>query len=76
MFYCLVDYWVCYYMFCSMGTKVFPIVAWPGMMDENVIDYCQSMSGCSGVAYPGLRMAGGIVTVWYQSLSSTLRLNG
>jgi hypothetical protein len=73
---CLVDYWVCYCMFRSMGMKVFPRVAWPGLMAGNVTDWCQSMSGFSGVAYPGLRLVGGIVTVWYQSLSSTLSLDG
>jgi hypothetical protein len=59
---CLVDYWVCYCMFRSMGMKVFPRVAWPGLMAGNVTDWRQSMSGCSGVAYPGLRLVGGIVT--------------
>jgi hypothetical protein len=62
---CLVDYWVCYCMFRSMGTKVFPRVARPDLMAGNVTDWCQSMSGCSGVTYPDLRMARGIVTVWY-----------
>jgi hypothetical protein len=56
---CLVDYWVCYCMFRSMGTKVFPRVAWPGLMDGNVTNWPQSMSGCSGVVYPGLRLVGG-----------------
>jgi hypothetical protein len=68
---CLVEYWVCYCMFRSMGTKVFPRVAWPSLMVGNVIDWCQIMSGCSGVAYPGLRLVRGIITVWYQSLSYT-----
>jgi hypothetical protein len=76
MWHCLVDYWVCYCMFRSMGMKVFPRVAWPSLMAGNVTDWCQSMSGFSGVAYPGLRLVGGIVTVWYQSLSSTLSLDG
>jgi hypothetical protein len=59
MWHCLVDYWVCYCMFRSMGTKVFPGVAWLGLMAGNVTDYCQSMSGFSRVAYPSLRLAGG-----------------
>jgi hypothetical protein len=59
MWHCSVDYWVCYCMFCSMGMKVFPRVAWPGLKAGNVTDWCQSMSGFSGVAYPGLRLAGG-----------------
>ena len=59
---CLVDYWVCYCMFRSMGTKVFPRVAWPSLMAGNVIDWRQSMSGCFGVVYLDLRLVRGIVT--------------
>jgi hypothetical protein len=54
MWHFLVYYWVCYCMFRSMGTKVFPRVSWPNLKAGNVIDWCQSMSGYSGVAYPGL----------------------
>jgi hypothetical protein len=56
---CLVDYWVCYCMFRNMGTKFFPIVAWPDLMVDNVTDWRQSMSGCSGVAYLGLMLVEG-----------------
>jgi hypothetical protein len=35
---CLVDYWVCYCIFYSMGMKVFPRVAWPSLMAGNVTD--------------------------------------
>jgi hypothetical protein len=59
MWHCLVDYWVCYGMFCSMGTKVFPRVAWTIMKAGNVTNWCHSMSGFSGVAYPSLRLVGG-----------------
>ena len=34
-----------------------------GLMAGNVTDWHQSMSGCSGVAYPSLRLVGGIVTM-------------
>jgi hypothetical protein len=76
MWHCLVDYWVCYCMFHSMGMKVFPRVAWSDKMAGNVIDWCQSMIGFYGVSYPGLRLAEGIFTIWYQSFSSTLSLDG
>jgi hypothetical protein len=59
---CLVDYWVCYYMFRSMGTKVFLRVSWSDLMDGNVTDWHQSMSGCFGVAYPDLRLVEGVIT--------------
>jgi hypothetical protein len=59
---CLVDYWVCYCMFRSMGMKIFPRVAWSDLMAGNVTDWHQSMSGCSGVAYLGLRLVKGVVT--------------
>jgi hypothetical protein len=49
-------------MFRSMGMKVFPRVAWPSLMAGNVTDWRQSISGCSGVAYPDLRLVGGIIT--------------
>jgi hypothetical protein len=55
---------------------MFPRVACPSLMAGNVSDWRQSMSGFSGVAYPGLRLVEGFVTVWYQSLSSTLSLDG
>jgi hypothetical protein len=41
---------------------VFPRVAWPSLVAGNVTDYRQSMSGCSGVAYLGLRLVEGVVT--------------
>jgi hypothetical protein len=47
--------------------NMFPRVACSGLMVGNVTDWLQSMSGFSGVAYPSLRMVGGIITVWYQS---------
>jgi hypothetical protein len=56
--------------------KMFPRVACPSLMAGNVSDWRQSMSGFSGVAYPSLRLVEGVVTVWYQSLSSTLSLDG
>jgi hypothetical protein len=55
---------------------MFPRVACPGLMAGNDTDWLQSMSGFSRVVYPGLRLVEGIVTVWYQSLSSTLSLDG
>jgi hypothetical protein len=55
---------------------MFPRVAWSGLMAGNVTDWRQSMSGFSGVVYPGLRLVEGVITVWYQSLSSTLSLDG
>ena len=60
---CSVDYWVCYYMFRSMGMKVFPRVAWPILMVGNVTDWRQSMSGFSRVAYPGLWVAWGTLQI-------------
>jgi hypothetical protein len=59
MWHCLVYYWVCYCMFHSMGTKVLPRVSWPGLKAGNVTDWCQSMSGYFGVAYPDLGLVGG-----------------
>jgi hypothetical protein len=53
---------------------MFPRVACSSLMVGNVIDWHQSMSGFSGVAYPGLRMVGGIVTVWYQSTRFNIEL--
>jgi hypothetical protein len=50
-------------MFHSMGTKVFPRVAWTSLMAGNVTNWRQSMSGFSGVAYPGLKLVGGIITL-------------
>jgi hypothetical protein len=38
---------------------VFPRIAWSGLMAGNVTDWHQSMTGFSGVAYPGLRLVGG-----------------
>jgi len=73
---CLVNYWLCYYMFRNIRTKVFPRVAWPGLMAGNVTEWCQRMSGYFGVAYLSLKFVGGIVIVWYQSLNSTLSLDG
>ena len=58
MWHCLVDYWVCYCMFCSMGTKVFPRVEWLGLM-------------VVGLAYPSLRLVRGIITepiTWFEKL--------
>jgi hypothetical protein len=49
-------------MFRGMGTKDVPRVACSGLMDGNVTDWCQSMSGFSGVVFPGLRLVEGIVT--------------
>jgi hypothetical protein len=46
-----------------MGTKDVPRVACFGLTARNFIDWRQSMSGCSGVAFPGLRLVEGIVTV-------------
>jgi hypothetical protein len=60
---CLVDYWVCYCMFYGMGTKVFPRVAWPGLMAGNVTNWRQSMSGFSRVAYLSLMLVKWIVTI-------------
>jgi hypothetical protein len=59
MWHCSIDYWVRYCMFRSMGTKVLPRAAWPGLKVGNVTDWYQSMSGCSEVAYPALRLARG-----------------
>jgi hypothetical protein len=64
MWHGLVDYWVCYCMFRSMGRKVFPRVAWPDLKAGNVTNWCQSMSGCSGVAYPSLGLAGAMLQIW------------
>jgi hypothetical protein len=41
---------------------MFPRVACPSLMAGNVSDWRQSMSGFSGVAYPGLRLVEGFVT--------------
>jgi hypothetical protein len=42
-----------------MGMKAFPTVAWPSLKARKVIGRCESMSGCSGVAHPGLRLVRG-----------------
>jgi hypothetical protein len=55
---------------------MFPRVACLSLMAGNVTEWRQSMSDFSGVAYPSLKLVKGIVTVWYQSHSSTLRLDG
>jgi hypothetical protein len=55
---------------------MFPKVAWSSFMAGNVTEWHQSMSGFSGVVYLSLRLVEGVVTVLYQSLSSTLSLDG
>jgi hypothetical protein len=64
MWHSSVEYWVCYCMFRSKRMKVFPRVAWPGLFKAgNVTNWCQSMRGFSGVAYPGLWVVGGTLQI-------------
>ena len=70
MWHSSVEYWVCYRMFCSKRTKVFPRVAWPGLFKVgDVTKWYQSMRDCSGVAFPQPVDGQGNITKWYQSFS-------
>jgi hypothetical protein len=72
-----VDYWVCYHLFHSKRTKVFPRVAWPSLFKAgDVINWCQSMRDCSGVALPFLQMVGGTLQIGIRASISTLSLDG
>jgi hypothetical protein len=60
MWHSSVEYWVCYRMFRSKRMKVFPRVAWPDLFKAgDVTNWYQSMRDFSGVAFPGLWVAGG-----------------
>ena len=40
MWYSSVDYWVCYRMICSKGTKAFPRVAWSSLYKMGMLLTC------------------------------------
>jgi hypothetical protein len=73
---CLVDYWVCYCMFRSMGTKVFPRVACSRPDGWECYQLASKHEWFLWSGLPRPQDGRGIITVWYQSLGSTLILDG